>query len=178
MFAASQGLKEENQHMSILLADSVSERRSCKQSDTLTDPRYLPIRGTTEELTLQFPAQHNPPWFAQNSLCSDNVKKIFTTCHLTTHVSSQGDGIITPSGEWFFGLTQKPFSLLCLETSERIFWRNSVASGLPLSREDIFLRRPLRKDAHFPCTWKTLYFLSVIILSVAKEAKLGICWLV
>lgn len=61
MFAASQGLKGENQHMSILLADSVSERRSCKQSDTLTDPRYLPIRGTTEELTLQFPAQHNPP---------------------------------------------------------------------------------------------------------------------
>lgn len=138
-------------NMSILLADSVSERRSCKQSDTLTDPRYLPIRGHHWELTLQFPAQHNPPWFAQNSLCSDNVKKIFTTCHLTTHVSSQGDGIITPSGEWFFGLTQKPFSLLCLETSERIFWRNSSCQWSASVPEDIFLRRPLRKDAHFPC---------------------------
>ena len=61
MLAASQGLKGENQHVSTLLADSVSERRSCKQSDTLTDPRYLPIRETTKELTLQFPAQHNPP---------------------------------------------------------------------------------------------------------------------
>lgn len=137
----------------------------------LADPRDLPIWGTTEELTLQLPAQHNPPWFVQNSLCSDNIKKIFTTCHLTTHTSRQGDGIITPSRERFFGLTQKPFSLLFLETSGRIFWRNSVASGPPLSREDIFFRRPLRKDACFPCTWRTLYFLSTIFLSVTKRKQ-------
>lgn len=66
---------------------------------------------------------------------------------------------------------------------KEFFKLTQVASGLHLSHEDIFLRRRLWVPSCFLRTWRslifrrTLYLLSVIILSVASDKKPDLKWL-
>lgn len=158
-FVALQSLKGKSKQTCVLLAGAVSDICSHKPSVTLIDPL-----GGHPGTDFPGPSQHSSSWFLQNSLCLDNIKKIFTVCPLNTLPShhTQGDGIIASSRERFFGLTKKPFSLLFLEASERIFEMSSrCQQSASVSGGQLPLK--MTKGTCFPCTWKTLYLLSVII---------------
>lgn len=112
---ASGVLRGKSKHTSVLLADSVSDRCSVKQSDTLTEARDIPFGGATKKLTSLLPAQHSSSWFLQNSLYLGNMKEIFTTYHfntLSSHNAQGKQGVeLVPQETIFFAIS-------------RSFWKN------------------------------------------------------